>query len=105
MVDVKIFKELNGELYGATFDTKMQPTGRRAKHYVYPNENGFVHVTHYLIPKDEVPDDAIGLYATERVFFGKVRLVELVECHLPETWMAIGEIIKTFGNDLTMWTK
>lgn len=95
-MDVNIHKTPDGEMIYATFDTRLNGKGRRAKHYIYQNDKGFCHVTHYLIPKDEVSEDEIGRYASERVFFGKMRVVELVECHLPETWMAIGDIVKYF---------
>ena len=97
MIDLKIYKTPDGELIYATFNTQLHGDGRRAKHYVFPDGDGFVHLTRFLIPKDEVPEYAIRREATERVFFGKMRLVELVERHLPETWIAIGEIVKKFN--------
>lgn len=94
MIDVTFHQTPGGKTLFATFNTRINGNGQRAKHYVYPQESGFTHVIRYLIPKDEVPEYAIGLNVTERVFFGKMRCVELIENHLPETWMAIGDIVK-----------
>lgn len=105
MIDVNIHTTPDGKMLYATFDTRLNGNGRRAKHYICPNDKGFCHVTHFLIPKDEVSEYEIGWYVSERVFFGKMRLVELIEDHLPETWMAIGETVKMFCKDLTMWAK
>lgn len=104
-MDVKIYKNPDGEALFATFDTSINGNGQRAKHYVFRQGSGFTHCVHFLIPKDEVPEDSIGRDVSERVFFGKMRLVELVENHLPETWIAIGEIVKMANVDLTMWIK
>ena len=83
--------------YG-TFETTQIPTGRRVKHYVFPDDNvGYWHVCRYLIDADEVTDEEaekIQDVFVSRAFFGKVRLVEQSETYLPETWDAIGTTVR-----------
>lgn len=66
--------------------------GRRAKHIVYPEAGGYVHRTYWVVDKD-TPDN-IGVFLSERVFFGRWRLAFVEEIHTAETWATIGEIVE-----------
>ena len=84
----------------ASFDTYAQSDnadkGRRVKHYIYKDEKGnaYWHERRYLssIAKPEWSDGRY-IYVSERLFFGKVRLVCHRDACLPETWMAIGRAV------------
>lgn len=87
------------EVLYARFDTRLVGAGegdpKRAKHVVYkdPNRECYVHYTHYLVPESIPPMNEPGLLVSERVFFGKWRVVEETETHIPETWKTIGDIV------------
>lgn len=84
----------------ATFDTYNQADnadkGRRVKHYIYKDDktNAYWHERRYLSSIDK-PELSDGMYilVSERLFFGKVRLVCYRDACLPETWMAIGRAV------------
>lgn len=69
--------------------------GRRAAHYVYPDGDGYSHVIRYIVDKDFALPVGCGdnVYLSERVFFGRWRLLEVYECHTVETWATIAEIV------------
>lgn len=87
------------EVLYARFDTRLVGAGegdpKRAKHVVYKDPNGecYVHYAHYLVPESIPPIDEPGLHVSERIFFGKWRIVEESEAHLPETWTTIGDTV------------
>jgi len=92
---VKILKYANAIV--ARFDThfvgdKDNPfTGRRAKHRVYENTEvpgSYWHEVSFLSEFDE-PEEGYTRFVSERVFFGKYRLVRERVAFLPETWNAI----------------
>lgn len=100
MTKIKLFRDPeNGEIYRATFDS-VNGFGRRVKHYIIRSEvgNGYVHITQCLIPKEDCVDIELGadstVWASDRVFFGKYRLMQVFEDHRTETWLAIAEIVK-----------
>ena len=84
----------------ATFDTYNQAdnadNGRRVKHYIYKDDktNAYWHEVRYLSAIAK-PEWSYGnyIYVSERLFFGKVRLVRYRNACLPETWMAIGQAV------------
>ena len=84
----------------ATFDTYAQDDnadkGRRVKHYIYKDKdsNAYWHERRYLSAIAK-PKWSYGGYVSvsERLFFGKVRLVCHRDACLPETWMAIGQSV------------
>ena len=102
-ISIRCFADKDGKIVKAygTFETTQVPTGRRVKHYVFPDEKagfGYWHVCRFLIDADEVTDEEaekITDVFVSRAFWGKVRLVEQSEIYLTETWNAIDEIIKT----------
>ena len=70
--------------------------GRRAAHYVYFDGNkGYVHCLRVVVDKDFVMPEWWHCEAalSERVFFGRWRLLEVYECHTVETWATIAEIV------------
>lgn len=86
----------------ATFDTKNvgggKDNGRRVKHIIYPDDKGlgYWHERRFLSEEaltiDPIQD--VDLIVSERVFFGKARLVRKRDLCIPDTWIAIGEIVK-----------
>ena len=69
--------------------------GRRAAHYVYPDGGGYSHFVRYIVDKDFALPAGCGdnVYLSERVFFGRWRVLEVYECHTVETWATIAEIV------------
>ena len=70
--------------------------GRRAAHYVYLDGNeGYIHCTRQVVDKDFVMPETWNCEAalSERVFFGRWRLLEIYEIHTAETWATVGEIV------------
>lgn len=82
--------------------------GRRVKHYVYRDKDdpeAYVHLTHYLTT--ELGDGGYsgdGIVVSDRVFWGKVRLVETLTFHQARTWCmiadAVSELRKLEADDL-----
>ena len=98
----------------ASFDTYIQDDGadkgRRAKHYVYKDEkaNCYWHERRYLSSIAK-PEWSYGEYVlvSERVFFGKLRLVIHRDACMPETWLAIAQSIQHIEGlktKKTVWT-
>ena len=95
---IKIYQYSNITI--ATFDTYCQDDnadkGRRVKHYIYKDKdsNAYWHEVRYLSAIAK-PEWSYGnyIYVSERLFFGKVRLVRYRDACLPETWMAIGQAV------------
>lgn len=96
---VKIFKHPN--IVIASFDTRMvgdkdNPfTGRRVKHRIYKDENVpgcYWHECTFLSEFDE-PEEEYTRFISERVFFGKYRLVKERVIYHKETWQIISEVI------------
>ena len=84
----------------ATFDTYNQgggaDNGRRVKHYIYKDDktNAYWHERRYLSSEAEPEwSDGRYIFVSERLFFGKVRLVCHRDACLTETWMAIGQAV------------
>lgn len=75
--------------------------GRRAAHYVYPDNGGYSHTVRFIVDKDFTLPAEWGdnVYLSERVFFGRWRYVEVFETHTPETWMAIGMCVERFESE------
>lgn len=75
--------------------------GRRAAHYVYPDDEGYSHIVRFIVDKDFTLPAEWGdnVYLSERVFFGRWRYVEVFETHTPETWMAIGMCVERFESE------
>lgn len=89
----------NGDLV-AQFETRAEDDaykGQRVKHYVYQDvdSRGFWHERHYLDYNPEHgPVHTFTLDVSDRVFFGKARLVRYRDACLSETWAAVVEAIK-----------
>lgn len=86
----------------AKFDTKIESDGkdkgRRVRHLIYPDDEGlgYWHEMRYL-SEDALtvkPTRKFDLVISERVFFGKARLVLKRDLCIPETWIAIGETVQ-----------
>lgn len=86
----------------AKFDTKItsecKDKGRRVRHLIYPDDEGlgYWHERRYLSEEALTvkPTREFDLIISERVFFGKARLVQTRHLCLPETWIAIGETVQ-----------
>lgn len=88
----------------ATFNTRIvsenTDNGRRVKHIVYKDKelNAYWHQINFLSSGPIEPIKSIEEFVSERVFWGKVRLVKKRVCLLPETWaktvMAVNELVK-----------
>ena len=86
----------------AKFDTKIasegKDKGRRVRHLIYPDDEGLGYWHEYRYLSEEAltvkPTREFNLVISERVFFGKARLVHKRYLCLPETWIAIGETIQ-----------
>lgn len=70
--------------------------GRRVKHYVYQDNEtrAFWHERRYLVSKDVKPIHNYDIDISDRVFWGKVRLLKHRDACLPETWAAIAIAIE-----------
>lgn len=95
--NLRILRFANGII--ALFETRSedeQYRGQRVKHYVYQNNEtrGFWHERRYLVSSDVKPIHNNILDISDRVFWGKVRLLKHRDCCLPETWAAIATSIK-----------
>ena len=99
MTKIKLFSNPDGKTHHATFDS-VNELGRRVKHYIIKSnfDGGYVHITRCLILNEHCTDIELGADSTvqvsDRVFFGKYRLLEIIEDHKAETWLAIAEIVK-----------
>ena len=86
----------------ASFDTKIvsegKDKGRRVRHLIYPDDKGlgYWHERRYLSEEALTvePTQDFDLIISERVFFGKARLVLKRDLCIPETWIAIGETVR-----------
>lgn len=84
----------------ARFNTRIEgegpDVGRRAKHWVYkaPNGPGYIHEIMFLTSLDTEPIDTGVEFVSERIFWGKVRLVCQRQVFLPKTWDKINESVK-----------
>ena len=100
MTKIELFRDPeNGEIYRATFDS-VNGFGRRVKHYIIRSQfvEGYVHISRSLVLDEHCNDIELGAdsetQVSERVFFGKYRLMQIFEEHRTETWLAIAEIVK-----------
>ena len=86
----------------ASFDTEIvdecKDKGRRVHHLIYPDDEGlgYWHERRYLSEEalQIEPIQGFDLVVSERVFFGKARLILKRDLCIPGTWMAIGETVK-----------
>lgn len=63
--------------------------GTKVKHFIYKDEetNAYWHERYYLDCNPEMkPTHTFTLDVSDRVFFGKARLVRYRDACLPETW-------------------
>lgn len=95
---LKIYQYKDGAI--ATFNTYIvsenTDNGRRVKHIVYKDKelNAYWHQITFLSSGPIEPIKSIEEFVSERVFWGKVRLVEKRVCMLPETWMKIAHAVE-----------
>ena len=70
--------------------------GKRVKHYVYQDDNtrAFWHERRYLVSADTKPIHNYNIDISDRVYFGKVRLLKHRDGCLPETWAAVAMAIE-----------
>lgn len=97
---IKCFCSPDGILTHATFDTFNEQEGpdkgRRVKHYVYQddeNPNMYWHERVYLSEVADHAEKTYTEYVSERVFFGKVRLVKVRDGCLIDTWRAVAQCV------------
>ena len=97
MIYIKLFRYGSGRCK-AMFDTRNESDGPdngcRVKHYIFRDENpnAFWHISVWLTRWME-PMDTPHLYVSDRLFWGKVRLVVKTEIHLADTWKATSDIV------------
>ena len=102
MKKIKIFVLPDGTRCKAMFDTRTVSNGdfnnRRVKHCIYRDSDdatpGYWHESTYLSEFEEGPEMTYTRYVSERVFFGKYRLVRERVIFMPDTWQAIAEAVK-----------
>ena len=94
---LRIVQYINGAV--AQFETRSEDEqfmDKKVKHYVYQDgeTRGFWHERRYLISSNIEPIHDHNLDISDRVFWGKVRLLKYRDCCFPETWDAIATSIK-----------
>ena len=97
---VKILVDKDGNKMKAMFNTTIvgdEPlNGRRAKHYIYKDEQ-YPFYWHEVLYLSEygTPEKTQNRIVSERKFFGKYRLIRERVAFRPETWELIAQIVKT----------
>lgn len=92
----------------ASFDTKIvsecEDKGRRVRHLIYPDDEGlgYWHERMYLSKEALAvePTRKFDLIISDRVFFGKARLVVRRDLCTPETWMTIGKTVQLLEGEM-----
>ena len=94
---VKILRYSNGSV--AKFDTEATD-GFRAKHYIQKQNNGYVHVVRRFVPKTDAPMGVPGfVLVSDRVFFGKYRIAEIIDFYKAQTWRVIADVIEKLEDE------
>lgn len=79
-----------------TYSEDEQHKGLRVKHYIYQDNDtrAYWHERRYLVSSDVKPIHTYYCDISERVFWGKVRLLKHRDACLPETWAAVATAIE-----------
>lgn len=107
MIDkIRIICYKNGERI-AHFNTYAENNGhegQKVKHYVYQDKDtrGFWHERHYLVSSEVDPVHTYECDISDRVFWGKVRLIRHRDACLPETWGAIAMAVEEIERIIVM---
>lgn len=81
-------------IFSTINQTEGPDKGTRVKHRVHKDECGWYWVEKTWLSKCLEPEYTSFTYVSERKFFGKVRLAATRYACLPETWMAIADVVK-----------
>ena len=87
--DVAIF-----ETYMFADQAEDPDNGRKVRHYVFKNGEGYTHIQRWLTSALD-PIEAPGVSVSERVFFGRARLAQLETRLRTTTWRAVMDSVET----------